>query len=189
MKPNCYFVNGTEMLQKKVASLTFEAFMLYMPILLDLAKGMSDMEGREHDRRGYLTLMEAVNGEIVFTLPFGEIPEEKREKYYELSQEKATRLFSQVIMHLPNGHTTSYESRNEEENKYGGAVYLHGYSTSIILSFSGMPELIDEAMMLVLADKLARDIRLNQISKIEACARNPYWKTLRENFFEHKSIR
>ena len=127
--------------------------------------------------------MDGITGNIIFTIPFGEIPEEKRQKYFELSQEKATRLFSQVNMHLPDGHTSSFQSRNEENEQYGGAIYVNCHSTVFILSFSGMPELIDEAMMLVLADKLSR----NSINKslrvpIEACERNPFWKSLLKDF-------
>lgn len=177
------------MIERVLVPFSFDAFMLYMPILLDLAQGMSDMEGQGNDRRGYLTLMNGITGEIVFTVPFGEIPEEKRVKYFKLSQEKADRLFSQVNMHLPNGHTTSFESRSEKEEQYGGAIYLSGHSASIILSFSGIAELLDEAMMLVLGDKLSKDIHLSNIKKIEACGRNPYWEPLRNNFYNHGIIK
>ncbi len=188
MKTNSYFLTGADMLARVLAPLEFGSFVLYMPIILDFARGMSDVEGSEYNRRGYLTLMDGLSGEIAFTVPFGEIPEEKREKYFELSQEKAKRLFSQVNMNLPNGHTTSFESRIVEEEKYGGAIYVNCHSTIFILSFSGMPELIDEAMMVVLADRLSKDIDKPVRTKIEACKRNPYWDTLMCKFNSHPAV-
>jgi hypothetical protein len=188
MKTNSYFATGADMIEKIIAPLNFNSFMEYMPVILDLARGMSDVEGSEFNRRGYLTLMDGIKGEIAFTVPFGEIPAEKSEKYFKLSQEKATRLFSQVNMHLPNGHTTSFESRNTENEEYGGAIYINCRSTIFILSFSGMPELIDEAMMLVLTAKLVEDIGKPVMTKIEACKRNPYWKLLLEKFMIRPGI-
>ncbi len=173
-----YIKTGLEMLQKHFSPLDFNFFLNQMPIILDLARGMSDMEGREFDRRGYLTVMDGTSGEIIFTVPFGEIPEDKQEKYFELSQEKAHRLFSQVCMNLPDGHTSSFQSRNVEEDKYGGSIYLNAQTTVLILSFSGMPELIDEAMMLVLAEKIRKEIVKPIWTKIEACDRNQYWELL-----------
>lgn len=189
MKTNSYFLTGADMLSRILPPLNFGTFVLYMSVLLDLAREMSDEEERKYERRGYLTLMNGINGEIIFTIPFGEIPEDKRERYFKNSQEKANRLFSQInASSFLNGHTSSYQSRNPDEQKYGGAIHLNGHSTSIILSFSGMPELIDEAMMLVLANKLVKDIELRNVRKIEACGRNPYWEHLQGKFMEHPSI-
>ena len=181
-----YIKTGLEMLQKHFSPLDFNFFLNQMPIILDLARGMSDMEGREFDRRGYLTVMDGTNGEIIFTVPFGEIPKDKQEKYFELSQEKAHRLFSQVCMNLPDGHTSSFQSRNVDEDKYGGSIYLNLHSTVLILSFSGMPELIDEAMMIVLAEKVRIEIGKSPRKKIEACYRNQYWELLLKKLNQHE---
>lgn len=175
---NTFFSIGVEMLSRKIAGVNFEFFLSQMSKILDNARGMSNIQGRENDRFGYLTLMEGITGEIIFTVPFGEIPEDKDEKCFRFSQEKASRLFSQVNLHLPNCHTSSFQSRNKEEEKYGGAVYFDLHSTVIILSFSGMPELIDEAMMLVLGDKVKEIIKEPLLRKIEACERNPYFEEL-----------
>ena len=175
---NTFFSTGIEMLSKKIAGLSFEFFISQMSKILDNARGMSDLPGREYDRRGYLTLMNGITGEIIFTVPFGEIPEDKDEIYFRFSQEKASRLFSQVNLHLPNVHTSSFQSRNEEEEKYGGAIYFDLHSAVIILSFSGMPELIDEAMMLVLGNKVKALLNEPLLRKIEACDRNPYFEQL-----------
>ena len=188
MKTNSYFATGVDVIERTLAQFGFDSFLSYMPIILDFAREICILNELGDSRRGYLTLMNGITGEIVFTAPFGEIPEEKNEKYFELSQEKANRLFTYVNMHLPNGHTTSFESRNEEEQKYGGAIYLNGRQSSVILSFSGMPELIDEAMMLVLADMLAKDIHLQNITRIDDCRRTIYREFLQEKFLGHPFI-
>ncbi|MFA5644582.1 MAG: hypothetical protein WC928_03610 [Patescibacteria group bacterium] len=178
-KANAYFFTGVDMTERVLASFSFDSFMLYMPLILDESRGVSDMEDRETDRRGYLTLLDGLSGKIIFTVPFGEIPDEKREKYFEFSQEKAKRLFENFSK---KGHTTSFQSRDEEKQQYGGAIYINYHSGAIILSFSGMPELIDEAIMIVLADKLLTDIKTFPNTKIEAVTRNPYWEAIRRKF-------
>jgi hypothetical protein len=178
-KANAYFVIGADMTERVLAPFSFGSFMLYIPLILDESRGVSDMEDRKTDRRGYLTLMDGLSGEVIFTVPFGEIPEEKREKYFELSQEKAKRVFENFSK---KGHTTSFESRDEDKQQYGGAIYVNYHSGAIILSFSGMPELIDEAMMITLADKLLVDIETIAYTKIEAIGRNPYWEVIRKKF-------
>lgn len=178
-KANAYFFTGADMIERVLAPFSFDSFMLYMPLILDAARGISDTEDRKTDRRGYLTLMDGLSGEIIFTVPFGEMPDEKREKYFELSQEKAKRLFENFSKKF---HTTSFQSRDEENQQYGGAIYANYRSGAIILSFSGMPELIDEAMMIALADKLLTDIETVVNTKIEAVARNPYWEVIRKKF-------
>ncbi len=168
---NCYLTTGIEMLETKLAEIKFEYFLKYMPMILDLARGMTDIKGREFDRRGFLTLMDGITCKILFTITFGEIPEDKRELYFNLSQEKAIRLFTTG---LPLGHTTSYESRDTNKDQYGGAIYVDLHSTIVILSFSGMPELIDEVMMTVLAKGLSMEVCKPILTKIEALERNPY---------------
>jgi hypothetical protein len=80
----------------------------------------------------------------------GQLQTDKEAKYREFSLEKATRLASHPE------HTTSRESRDEAAAQYGGAIHAHGY----ILSFSGLPEVWDEAIMLqaaILCDLLTPD--------------------------------
>jgi len=184
MNKNSFILTGIEMLGKHT-QYPIERIILYMPILLDLAKGMTDKPHRKDDRRGYLTLLSVPAGQILFTIPFGEIPNEKFEKYFELSQEKAMRLYYEINMHLPNGHTTSFQSRDESIDKYGGAIYSNCHIYQHIFSFSGIPELIDEAMMIVLAKQLAKDDGHEIVTEIEALERNPYWKPLAQSFSKY----
>ncbi len=104
----------------------------------------NDLTGRDGREGGYLTVMNAETGEIEHHFEIGVISEEKADKYSAFSKEKAVRLFKN---HKAHGHVTSYESRNVPENKYAGAVLVGNK----ILSFSGLPELSDEALMYGLA--------------------------------------
>ncbi len=72
----------------------------------------------------------------------GDVPSEKVEKYLSLANEKADRL----IAHIAKGHWSSWQSR-DGINKWGGAVLVPDF----VLSFSGLPEMADEAIMLLTA--------------------------------------
>ena len=96
---------------------------------------------------GYLTL--GYGGfEKKKVLPIGDFPEEKAEKYFRLSQEKAHRVYSDWLRN-PNETISSYQTRNPEENKWGGAV-LFNKDKGNIVSFSGLSEIADEALSLSL---------------------------------------
>ena len=72
---------------------------------------------------------------------------EKEEKYKEFSQEKAERLLANPE------HKLSWQSRNPEDNKWGGAVRL-GVVGGFIISFSGFPEAVDEAFCISIAQSI-----------------------------------
>ena len=78
-------------------------------------------------------------------------------KYRKLSQEKANRLWSKT--NLEKGHVSSWQSRHPDTERYGGAIHAGDY----ILSFSGLPELADQALMLTLA------VELDLLTYEEAC--------------------
>lgn len=73
---------------------------------------------------------------------FGNPDPEKVDKCREFSRESAERLISNPEHHL------SWQSRDPEHDKWGGAVRLLG---GHILSFSGFPELTDEALCMSIA--------------------------------------
>ena len=87
---------------------------------------------------GYLTIMDAKTGTILAIIACGKIPEEKKALYLKFSQEKAQRLFE----HLVVGHMTSYESKDDANEKYAGAICGSKY----IISFSGHKADVDEAI-------------------------------------------
>lgn len=110
----------------------------------------------------------STGGLPIILVPCGVFPLEKAEKYLNLCQEKAKRL---AIL----GGLSSWESRNPEENKWGGAVRFR----DLIFSFSGFPELADEAVMLATAIRYynAPDISM-EAWEIARRSQNPYWDIL-----------
>ena len=99
-------------------------------------------EGRD---KGYCTVIDAVDGRVILSFQVGNCPPEKVEKYYALSHEKAQRLRIHASAH---GHVSSWQSQNEAENKFAGAIS----TGSLVFSFSGLPfGLADEAIMLLAA--------------------------------------
>ncbi len=86
---------------------------------------------------GYLTILDQ-QGLVETSQKIGEPNYNKAEKYREFSIEKAQRLFKNI----DNGHITSFNSRNEKALKFAGAVHMY----TPVISFSGFPELIDEAI-------------------------------------------
>ena len=75
----------------------------------------------------------------------GSFSVDKDKLYRDRAQEKARRL------HNHPEHKTSRESRNESRGQYGGAIRACKDDQSYIFSFSGFPEIWDEAFMLFLA--------------------------------------
>lgn len=179
-----------------VQGIPFYKVVQIMKIVLSCAKGKTDMIDRKDDERGYFHVSKIKwTGQIElipeFTVPFGDIPRGLSEKYFFLAeQEKTTRLYLNLI----NGHTTSFESRCEDKDKFppfgawGGAIladYLvfeggkKAVRSSFVLSFSGMPELIDEAKMVSVGEIIARLANVKMM-ETDAHKRNPYWKHLFE---------
>jgi hypothetical protein len=96
----------------------------------------------EQKSSGYLTVFDAAGGgEIILISRIGICPPEKAKKYLTLSLEKSGRLFSQPL------HYASFQSRNPAEDKWGGAIT----AGSIIISFSGLSEMADEALSVYVA--------------------------------------
>lgn len=84
---------------------------------------------------GYLYICDS-KGHTVLHVELGHPDPEKKEKYRAFSREKAWRL------HKYYEHILSRQSRCEKKEQYGGAIRL---PSGHIISFSGFPELIDEA--------------------------------------------
>lgn len=124
--------------------------------------------GKPDKRGGYLAVLEIGRGNLEMLVRLGHSPQDKVDGRIEVATEKCKRLHN-----LP--HLTSYESRNPEIGRWGGAVR----GSELIFSFSGLPELWDEAAMFVLA------ICLGQLRKGEVLAqideeRNPHLRPLLE---------
>jgi hypothetical protein len=90
----------------------------------------------------------------------------KLEAYKFNSLEKAKRLIEMVDR--PE-HVSSWQSRDFDNKKYGGAIA--GYDA--VFSFSGLPEKLDEYLMVVLAWQLG-NIDQNRIEEIARISDNEF---------------
>ncbi len=98
--------------------------------------------------------------------------EGKEQKYRNLSYEKALRLAMNAKHY--RSFLSSWTGRNVTLDQYGGAVLLEcnpsnsdfGGWVWLIFSFSGLPELADEAAMLKTAQTLNWDVNPNHMVEI-----------------------
>ena len=102
-----------------------------------LALGLSD----GNHRGGYLCIADNMTGESLDVAKLGAPEPAKKGQYEMLAKEKAWRLAGHPE------HGTSYQSRDPARDLWGGAVRAGSH----ILAFSGLPEHLDEALMLVVA--------------------------------------
>jgi hypothetical protein len=95
---------------------------------------------------GYLCILENIDNACgdepaMKLVKLGTFVPEKAEAYLRNAQEKAMR-----ILETP-GLRSSWETRNVSKEQYGGGIR----TDTFILSFSGLPELVDEAFVLSVA--------------------------------------
>ena len=83
----------------------------------------------------------------------GKIASEKGDKYTRLSQEKAFRLYADWLRN-PRQTVSSWQTRQPEMDRWGGAVLFRPAGSCNIISFSGLTELCDEALSLLVGYKL-----------------------------------
>lgn len=125
---------------------------------------------------GYFCLADGAGVPIII-VKVGEPSIEKREKYRQFCIEKAARL-AQF-----EGHQSSWQSRDPDYDMWGGAVRIKKNDDEFIFSFSGFPELADEALMLLTAhvffghDAQVIGPKLYEIARISS---NFYWGAIRE---------
>ncbi len=131
---------------------------------------------------GYFCLAEQ-NGRILTLTLLGTIPDlEKAKKYRHFAEEKALRLAEH------SRHVSSWQSRDPKHDKWGGAIR----TSNLIFSFSGFPELWDEALMLVTAVHVYPQLGVHpklscifpeedRAEKTAAVSENPFYKQLLRN--------
>ncbi len=99
---------------------------------------------RRQTAGGYISIHREVGDTFdlqhIATWPVGHVPD--RSESWKTVIEKVNRLHQYV------SHITSWRSRDEEQARFGGAVRT---PSRIILSFSGLPEYADEALVCHLA--------------------------------------
>lgn len=135
-------------------------------VLAEVAK-VSDMRGREG---GVFVLMQADTQELIVPpMVVGAITNGKQEKYAQFAREKASRLLEHT------DHCLSWESRDPDNEKWGGALH----DGLFIWSFSGLSEEQDEAFVLMAAHLSGR-VRngtpktVSEISGNQIILGNPY---------------
>lgn len=134
-----------------------------------LADILAHPENTDKERKGGYAYLYDIRGNVpLMHLSVGDLnnrPQEKLVLYLKFSQEKATRLLSW----LPQGNISSWQSRNEPMQKYGGAIRAGRY----ILSLSGLSEHQDEAVCALTALRLGW-INLDEVQRIAVISNNPY---------------
>ncbi|MGC9157876.1 MAG: hypothetical protein ACP5FH_02705 [Terracidiphilus sp.] len=134
--------------------------------ILEQFEGQEGWAGRGG---GCLCIADGETGFPLIMVLIGEVPLQKAPKYLSFCQEKAVRLASH------RDHEASWESRDIEKNQLAGAVRFGEW----ILSFSGLPELGDEAAMLKTATLASAGFGA-AAERIARRSDNPYWSTGRQ---------
>ena len=102
-----------------------------------LALGLSD----DVHRGGYLCIADNATGAPLDVVKLGIVKPEK-ESVYERRVLKKARWLGEA----PSEYLTSWQLRDPECEVFGGAVRV-----SHVIAFSGLPEMLDEALVLVVA--------------------------------------
>ena len=125
---------------------------------------MLTMPGHDPKRLGgYLSLVDRDSGIIEAALLVGECDGPSAKRYYSFSLEKADRLF------YHKKHQSSFESRDEPQQMYQGAIKCP--HQSLIFSFSGFREEEDEVIALMSAIG-SGSIKFEEAKKIGAISGN-----------------
>lgn len=112
----------------------------------EILQRLNRSENETDWRGGFLCIADASTGTPCLIFSVGEINEDRRAKCLAYCQEKALRLSTHP------DHLASAESRDEDKGQWGGAIR----AGDIIISFSGLPEMLDECLCLELAVYLDR---------------------------------
>ena len=144
-----------------------------LDLVASLVKECSELpiNWRPESKSGYLTIKDKKDGRLILQAQIGDCPEKKHVKYRTLSLEKADRLLENLES---KKHLSSWQSKDESKDKYGGAIATH----ELILSFSGLPELADEAVVLITALSFGWATE-DEATKIAKISKNPFFGGLK----------
>jgi hypothetical protein len=128
--------------------------------MLDLLRGLPSGDPISGRTGGYF-LLGSDRLENIELIQVGTIPDpDKNDKYERFCQEKAHRLIAHRLR-KPNEAISSWQTRNEPLDMYGGAVLLPVvhlrtlYDEPYTASFSGFPEFADEAFSVAMGYALS----------------------------------
>ncbi|MBI2107423.1 hypothetical protein HYT57_05555 [Candidatus Woesearchaeota archaeon] len=120
----------------------------------------------------------------IFILEVGTYDTVKKDKYIRFSQEKAYRLYSDWLRN-PSETVSSWQSRQPEIDRYGGAVLFDNPRKGLhsLVSFSGLNELTDEAISLMMGDQL--DLKVD-VERVIGISNNEVYRQMR-NYMKRNS--
>ncbi len=128
-----------------------------------------NVPGNEAPERqgGYLVIRERYSGIKLLVERIGKCPPADVAKYLDFAQIKGAIL-------TESSDISSWQSRNPERGIWGGAIVVRDRLT---ISFSGLKEIIDEAVVLVLALRLSW-LTHNEVIDITEISGNSFVKPL-----------
>jgi hypothetical protein len=97
---------------------------------------------------GYLSIRDGNSNDILLVLLVGDVGPTERMRHYHQSLEKGNRLFQHLRTF--ERHVSSSETRDPEKARFGGAIAAYRNEQPLVVSFSGLTEQADEALMLAL---------------------------------------
>jgi len=133
-----------------------ELFYITSQIVLPIAQRFAE----EEDKGGCLCVASS-NGHPLLVGYVGGPAEERAGRFWVNALEKAARLGKNT------GDISSFQSRNPDNRQWAGAVR----GSHVIISFSGLPELIDEALVLGLL-RIKGMIADDRVAKVIAASNN-----------------
>lgn len=131
-------------------------------IILDTVEDLIEKLNVEGKNSGYLAIVDRSDGRLLLHAQVGNCLPDKHAKYCEISLEKAMRIYR-------NQDASSWMSRDPDNDKWGGAIVAGRF----ILSFSGLPELADEALMLALGREMSW-ISIEDVMGLATVSNNEY---------------
>jgi hypothetical protein len=143
----------------------------YLPLANQaLAKLLTHLKKEEPGPVGGFFSLTDQEGQPLLVFQVGMPPVEKLKGRFERALEKPLRA-------ALSGHTTSRATRDEERDRWGGALY--GGITDVHAGFSGLPEDYDE---LLVADVLVSAGDLSPLEAFKQLSDNETFSTLRYVF-------
>jgi len=124
----------------------------------------------DRERCGLMSVVMNVETAQYWAFPVGIVNPAKAQTYLDTALEKARRLRAQ----LKYGDVSSWQSRDEENGRWGGAIVTESEIREIY-SGSALPQLGDEALELLLAIGQRR-MGVKRALEIAAISDNPYLK-------------
>lgn len=112
----------------------------------------SEMYSEPLRQGGYLSIRDGKTNDILLATMVGDVAPAERMRHYHQSLEKGNRLFHNL--HTFEKHASSSQTRDPEKGRFGGAISTLGHEPLLVLSFSGLTEQADEALMLALSVKM-----------------------------------